>query len=170
MPLLKGCSPETYQANIQQLVDEGYHAKQAVAIAIDTYRRNCGDFLFVQGWASPADFRRVLPNRILQSAQAARKGVMFVGSRGEPKLAPVRGKGSAERNLGGFMVVLLKGDLDQLTEKLGRFWKPSFIEILDNKGTRLMATVLQPTAKSQASHQDEHLARFKENLREFWSY
>mgnify|MGYP001558151233 CR=1 FL=1 len=43
MPLLKKCSVEAYEANVKQLIKDGYPPKQAVAIAHETLRQACRD-------------------------------------------------------------------------------------------------------------------------------
>lgn len=43
MPLVKKCSVDAYNANVEELIASGYPPKQAVAIAHETLRRACHD-------------------------------------------------------------------------------------------------------------------------------
>lgn len=42
MPLNKSCSQKAFDANVSQLVDEGYEQDQALAIAFSTLKKACG--------------------------------------------------------------------------------------------------------------------------------
>lgn len=151
MPLSKGCTTKTRNENVKKLIEEGFPAQQAYAIAMSTQQKACGMVFFNYGLLGQRDLLRIVGDAEVRPADGQGHALGFFGTTRKPGL--VRRKSEV---VAGYTVPVSADDLEAIHQKLGgsRAYKLRSVTVKSKGRAPYPAQTFVPVAKREVAGTD----------------